>query len=340
MMNLLAAFALATMLVFPVRGAFDFQADQTPTSTQASVQPIDYRGEMVRFVAAIAKRARASNPQFGVFAQNAAELGAQPGYLETLTGIVQEDLHYGYVQDGQATPQQVTKELETQLDRFKANGKLVLTIDYPFRNENTPQFDLAIRQKIDSAYRRSSAKGYVPYATVRGLDYLVVNPGHEPHPNKPAIANWPQVREWAYQLQPSARQNRSDFLRALGDSKFDLVVLDYSFDGSEAMKFTPGEIASLKKRLGGKVLAYLSIGEAEDYRWYWQGKWDANHDGRPDRGAPTWLGPENPNWPGNYQVRYWYPGWQSIVFAYLDKISAQGFDGVYLDLVDAYGNFE
>jgi cysteinyl-tRNA synthetase len=92
--------------------------------------------------------------------------------------------------------------------------------------------------------------------------------------------------------------------------------------------------------MGGKVVAYLSIGEAERYRYYWQRAWDANRDGRPDAAAPSWLGHENPDWPGNYKVKYWDPAWQKIVFEYVDKIAAQGFDGVYLDIIDAYEYYE
>lgn len=213
-------------------------------------------------------------------------------------------------------------------------------MDYPFRNKDIPQFGPLTCRKIDRACQRSSAKGYIPYATVRNLNYLVINPSHEPRPNEPPIMNWEQVREWAIQLQPSWDQDRLGFLNALGESQFDLVVLDYSFDGSEAMEFTPEEVASLKNRLRGKVLAYLSIGEAEDYRWYWREEWDADHEGQPDPGAPEWLDAENPDWPGNYKVRYWHAGWQEIIFAYLDRILAQDFDGVYLDLVDAYEHYE
>ena len=127
-------------------------------------------------------------------------------------------------------------------------------------------------------------------------------------------------------------------LDALGKTKFDLVIMDYSRDGSDAEKFTPEEVAALKNSPGGPklVLSYMSIGEAEDYRWYWQRSWDANRDGRPDAGAPAWLGPANPNWPGNYKVRYWDPDWQQIVYDYLDKVLAAGYDGVYLDIIDAY----
>jgi cysteinyl-tRNA synthetase len=140
-----------------------------------------------------------------------------------------------------------------------------------------------------------------------------------------------EPNDFVYQLQ------RID-LKALGETKFDLVIMDYSRDGSDAERFTAGEIAALKDSPGGPktVLSYMSIGEAEDYRWYWQRSWDRDRDGRPDAGAPPWLGRSNPDWPGNYKVRYWDPAWQQIVYDYVDKILAAGYDGVYLDIVDAY----
>ena len=84
----------------------------------------------------------------------------------------------------------------------------------------------------------------------------------------------------------------------------------------------------------------MSIGEAETYRWYWKKSWDANLDGVPDAGAPKWLGRANPQWLDNYKVKYWYKSWQRNILgtrhSYLDKVMADGYDGVYLDIIDAY----
>ncbi len=87
------------------------------------------------------------------------------------------------------------------------------------------------------------------------------------------------------------------------------------------------------------VLAYLSIGEAENYRYYWQDSWIQN--------PPSWLKHENANWCGNHIVQFWHPEWKSIIYAapngresYLDKIIEAGFDGVYLDRIDVYSEFE
>jgi len=115
-------------------------------------------------------------------------------------------------------------------------------------------------------------------------------------------------------------------------SGYSLVITDYSRDGSAAGAWSAAEIGQLRQGGTRTVLAYLSIGEAEDYRYYWQSSWHSQ--------PPAWLGPANPDWPGNYKVRYWDPTWQALLFgsaeAYLDRILAQGFDGIYLDIVDAY----
>lgn len=124
-------------------------------------------------------------------------------------------------------------------------------------------------------------------------------------------------------------------LNEIGNTKFDLVIIDYSRGGNDRFRYD--EIMQLKNSPGGPkiVLAYMSIGEAETYRWYWDNSWDADNDGIPDAGAPSWLGPRNPEW-GSYKVKYWEPGWKAIIYNYLDQIIEAGFDGVYLDRVDAY----
>jgi cysteinyl-tRNA synthetase, unknown class len=164
---------------------------------------------------------------------------------------------------------------------------------------------------------------------------VVVGSSVGPFGIEEAQASYDEPNDFVYQLQ-------NIDLDALGQTEFDLVIMDYSRDGSDEEKFTADEISALKDSPGGqkRVLSYMSIGEAENYRWYWQKSWDANRNGKPDAGAPAWLGPSNPDWPGNYKVRYWDAGWQEIVYAYVDKVLDAGYDGVYLDIVDAYQYWE
>jgi len=147
-----------------------------------------------------------------------------------------------------------------------------------------------------------------------------------------ANAEWSSVKSYTYVIN----EPRASLIAASG---FDLAVIDYSRDGSEDESFNAGDLQLMKKKPdGGRryILAYMSIGEAEDYRFYWQSEWNKNR--------PKWLEKENPDWKGNFKVKFWMDDWQKLIFgqpgAYLDKILDAGFDGVYLDIVDAYWYFQ
>jgi cysteinyl-tRNA synthetase, unknown class len=155
----------------------------------------------------------------------------------------------------------------------------------------------------------------------------------------PAIAD---VKSWGYQLQRVVPR--------LLPASLDMMVVDYSRSGSDGRAWTPEEVESIRRRPDGSariVLAYMSVGEAENYRFYWWPHWVTM--------PPSWMAAENPNWPGNFPVKFWHPGWvRNIVDAnpstlerlvetrlswrkpYLDRVIEAGFDGVYLDRVDIY----
>jgi cysteinyl-tRNA synthetase, unknown class len=150
------------------------------------------------------------------------------------------------------------------------------------------------------------------------------------------------VKTWGYQLQ------RVDPGRL--PPSLDLMVVDYSRTGSEGRAWTPEEVEAIRRRPDGSqrvVLAYMSVGEAENYRFYWWSHWATT--------PPKWLGTENPNWPGNFPVRFWHASWMRNIVdpapstlerlietrlswrkPYLDRVIEAGFDGVYLDRVDIY----
>jgi len=135
----------------------------------------------------------------------------------------------------------------------------------------------------------------------------------------------PAVSSWGYVLQ--GHDGRPLDVDALAASKAGLLVVEPSV-GDRPM--SAEEVARLRGAASRPVLAYLSIGEAESYRPYWRAEWTR------EAGRPTFLGPENPDWKGNFKVRYWQPEWQAIIHARLAELVATGFDGVYLDIIDAY----
>jgi len=143
---------------------------------------------------------------------------------------------------------------------------------------------------------------------------------------------------FAYILQAdSFAKTKPAAVAKLKESGRDWIVLDATFAGD-----TPWEQSDLDAirsgKAGRKVVAYLSIGEAEDYRPYWQSDWVSN--GKRSAAAPVWLGIENPEWKGNYQVKYWNADWQKLMLAAIDVAMSRGFDGVYLDIVDGFQTYE
>src|SRR5262249_34349036 len=119
----------------------------------------------------------------------------------------------------------------------------------------------------------------------------------------------------------------------------DLLVIDSEVSANRTFEreLSSAEVARIKRRPDGSMrtlLAYLSIGEAERYRPYWQADW---YD---PLKRPPWLSQENRRWVGNYLVQYWDPAWQDLIYgspaSYVDRVVAQGFDGVYLDRADAF----
>jgi len=140
------------------------------------------------------------------------------------------------------------------------------------------------------------------------------------------------AKSWGYQLQNVDPDE-------IAAAPYDMLVIDYSRDGSDAEALTPAEVEKLKTKPDGErrvVLSYLSIGEAETYRYYWKRYWGWLFGWL----APSWRGKQNAEWRGNYGIRYWEDGWQKIIFrgdnSYLDRIIKAGFDGVYLDKIDEY----
>ena len=135
-----------------------------------------------------------------------------------------------------------------------------------------------------------------------------------------------QARTWGYQLTGYGTGGLDPVRR----SSFDLVVVDAGLD--DGTPWTPADVGAAATRpTGGAarlMIGYLSIGAAENYRPYWQPDWNTN--------PPPWLLQEDPAWPGSFNVAYWNAAWQAIMLAQLDRGIESGFDGVYLDLVDAY----
>ena len=139
------------------------------------------------------------------------------------------------------------------------------------------------------------------------------------------------VRYWLYLIDVNLEQEVVDQIASSGH---EMVVVDFIPSEENNNDFPMAEVVD---RFHGAatpklVLAYIDIGEAEDYRSYWEPGWGP--------GDPEWIAGVDPDgWEGNFPVAYWYDEWQAIWLAeggLLQEIVEAGFDGVYLDWVEAY----
>lgn len=105
------------------------------------------------------------------------------------------------------------------------------------------------------------------------------------------------VLTWGYQLQGHEPV-------AIAAAPHDLMVVDFARHGDEGSKFSEDEVAAMQQRAdGGRrvVVAYISIGEASEFRTFWRKDWTRRGRARGELSstAPKWLGSVNPDWPGS-----------------------------------------
>ena len=142
------------------------------------------------------------------------------------------------------------------------------------------------------------------------------------------------VKTFMYQLQ---NLEDSDSLGALARSSYDLVVVEPTGTTVGNAGFDmKGMVAKLHGgRAGRIVLAYLDAGEAETFRTYWGKDWVAPT--RTAKGQPDFiLIPDPDGWSGDYPVAYWDRRWQAVMVLQVKLLMRAGFDGVYLDWIDAW----
>lgn len=294
-----------------------------------------YKQRMRDFVKGISNYSKNINNNFIIIPQNGQEIVTENGniedsvsmdYLEAIDGVGREDLFYGYNYDDVATPESDKNYMISFLDVCENNSVEVLTTDYCWTHN-----------KMDDSYLQNNLKSYISFAAPdRELNLIPDYPAQPYSENTNNVNSLADAKNFLYLLNPSSFSSKQEIIDSISITNYDLLIIDMFFDNQP---FTSQEIDLLKIKNNGArrlVICYMSIGEAEDYRYYWNTAWGIN--------PPDWLAAENPDWPGNYKVKYWMQDWQNIIFgndnSYTKKIIDAGFDGVYLDIIDAFEYFE
>jgi len=295
---------------------------------------IDYRDEMRNWVIMISNIAKQENPDFLIIPQNCPLLFTYSGYadgelctefIDSIDGTGQEGISYGYDKYNAAMDNDIKNQFTDLLNIGVCSGLSVLSVNYCDEPE-----------KIDNALDYDNENEYISFVS-NSIELIDTQNQSIINENSNDILHLNDARNWLVLLNPEKYETKEEYIDELCATNYDVLVIDAFFYDDVMLNVEDVSRIKIKDNGGQRiVIAYLSIGEAEDYRYYWISEYDDN--------PPDWILKENSNWAGNYPVEYWNKEWQSIIAtgedSYLKGIIDVGFDGVYLDIVDGYQTFE
>lgn len=279
-------------------------------------------GKMQDFVMDISKYAKGFNPDFIIIPQNGIELafnnlnpeeGLNASYLSAIDGIGVEELYYngGYVPD---------RERISMLRLLKPTKKVMVS-EYVTGDAD-----------ISDAYSGNYNEGFIAFVRTQDNYHYRHIPDTVPDENGNDITRLEQARNYLYLINNEEFASKEEMIEAISATNFDLVLTDLFFNDEE---FTSSEVNRLKvKANGGKrlVISYINIGSAESFRYYWKKNWGLHH--------PLWIKQKYEGYDDEFWVKFWKKDWQEIIYgndnSYMKKIIGAGFDGAYLDNVEAY----
>lgn len=207
------------------------------------------------------------------------------------------------------------------IDALQAEGRRVLSLD-----------DCGAAKEAEAPFRHGDRDRVLAFASAGNsrLDHM---PRSKPHrEDAQPITAITAARNWLPLLKLDRYGSRDEFVQAVEDSNYDMVVVDVAHRGADPL--VKSDVYRMKfKKLGPPrlVLAVMPLGRAFDWRWYWQKGWEA--------GTPPFLFALDEE-PGAFITDIGSPDWRKVLSKYLIGIMDLGFDGVMLDDVGTYLWFE
>jgi cysteinyl-tRNA synthetase, unknown class len=278
--------------------------------------------KMQDFIISISNYTRKMNPNFIIIPQNGAELAFtkaktnkefDKNFLAAIDGFGIEELFYNETYK----PDKYRIDL---LSKIKESETIIVS-----------EFvkDTAL---IKASYEKNDKAGFLCFTRTEDNYHYTLIPTNIHNENKNSIEKLSDIKNFLYIINNSNYYSKSAFINALKNTNYDLIFMDLYHNG---VKFNKEEIEKLKvKKNGAKrlVIGYMNIGAAEKYRYYWKRPWQLNN--------PKWLKKKYDGYDQEVWVEYWCREWQDIIYgnddSYSKKIVDAGFDGVYLDNVEAY----
>lgn len=277
---------------------------------------------MQDFVIGISKYAKSINQNFVIIPQNGIELcfnntelsdGINYEYLNAVDGFGIEELFY----DGKLD---IAQEKLSMLNYIK-NKKAIFVSEYI--DDNNYYTD---------AINRNYSNGFIPFIRIKNnYDYSFIS-DNITNVNTNDINTLSDVKNYLYLINFKNFISKEDLINRLVNNNYDLLIIDAFFNN---VIFTKEEIEKLKIKANGHkrlVIAYVNIGSAEKFRYYWNNNWKL--------GNPIWIKKSYEGYSDEFWVEFWNAEWQNIIYgndnAYINKVLSSGFDGAYLDNVEGY----
>lgn len=278
--------------------------------------------KMQDFVVDISNYARDFDPDFIIIPQNGTELafnnidpteGLNSSYMSAIDGLGVEELFYNddYSLDNE----------RLSMLRDIDDSKKIMVAEYVGDQNN-----------ISDALNRNYNEGFICFPRTSNNYHYTTIPDSVPHSNENDITSLSQAQNYLYLISTDNYASKEEMINAISQTDFDVVLIDLFFD---EVALTSSEVEQLKtKSNGGKrlVISYINIGSAEKFRYYWKDGWGLHH--------PLWLKRKYDGYDDEFWVKFWKKDWQEIIYgndnSYMKKIINAGFDGAYLDNVEAY----
>jgi cysteinyl-tRNA synthetase len=279
--------------------------------------------KMQDFIVEISDYAKGIDPEFAIIPQNGEELlfskldseaPLDERLINAIDAIGIEEVFYN---GGAYSPDDYRLQM-----LLKAKSRIpVLVADYL---GNDGDYNQAVQYNTDA--------GFLAFPRVStNYDYLQI-PATVANENANDVLKLSDARNYLYLISDGGYTTKQHYLNAIQQTNFDVVIMD-AFYGDEL--YTLAEINALKTKLnGGKrmIIGYMSIGSAEKYRYYWKDDWKLH--------KPRWLKKEYDGYAEEIWVKFWKEEWKTIIYgnenSYTKKLINAGFDGAYLDNVEAF----
>lgn len=278
--------------------------------------------KMQEFIQDIAAYARTYNSTFIIVPQNGEELiyneadqseGLNENYIAAINGIGSEDIFYTGTQGIDAWRLEILREAKNRLK--------VMVSDYVTNEADIPLF-----------VQKTTDEGFICFPRSFDNEGYTDIPDSVINDNNLSVNLLNQAQNYLYLINPENYSNKEQFISAIDSTNFDVIILDLFFNENT---LTSSDLSLLKTKPNGNrrlVLAYINIGAAENWRYYWQDNWELND--------PNWLKEPYEGYSEEIWVEFWNKEWQDIIYgnndSYIKKIIDAGFDGAYLDNVEGY----